>query len=111
MKISDEPGVLREHRAYKRVGVNMKFAYRDNDNSYKMGKVCNLSRGGMFVDTMNHPDVDGYVIASLDVEEFGKIIWVRGYVVRKTNTGMAISFARTDDKGLSNLLSYWSVPF
>jgi hypothetical protein len=109
-KIS-KPDDLNEQRAFKRVRVNMKIAYRNNDNNYKMGKVCNLSRGGMFVDTMISPDVDGFVMASLDVEEFGKIIWVRGQVVRKTNSGMAISFARTDDKGLNNLLSYWSVPF
>jgi hypothetical protein len=108
---SGAPGGPKELRTYKRVRVNMKLAYRDNDNVYKMGKVCNISRGGMFVDTMYRPDVDGYVIASLDVEDFGKIIWVQGHVVRKTNSGMAIVFTHTDDKGLNNLLSYRCVPF
>ena len=111
MKETAGPGFMNEQRTHKRVKVNMRFAYRNNENSYRIGKVRNLSRGGIYVDTASHPDVDGFVIASLDVEEFGKIIWVRGHVVRKTSTGMAISFARTDDKGLDNLLSYWCVPF
>jgi Tfp pilus assembly protein PilZ len=105
------PGIMEDQRAYKRVRVNMKLAYRDNDHAYRMGRVSDISRGGMFVDTSRHPDVDGYVIASLDVEAFGKVIWVQGYVARKTDTGMAICFTRTDNKGLDNLLSYWCVPF
>jgi hypothetical protein len=100
-----------EQRSCKRVRVSMKLAYKNNDNLYKMGTVSNISRSGMYVDTLGKPDVDGYVIASLDVEEFGKIVWVQGRVVRKTSTGMAVAFTRTDDKGLKNLLSYWCVPF
>jgi hypothetical protein len=107
----NSPENRKEQRTCKRVKVNMRLAYRDNENAPKMGKVCNISRGGMFVDTMNSPEVDGYVIASIDAENFGKIIWVQGHVVRKTNSGMAVSFARTDDKGLKTLLSYWCVPF
>ena len=100
-----------DRRAHKRVRVNMGFAYRDNNYADRRGRVCNISKGGMFVDTENSPDVDGFVIASLNVEEFGKVVWVRGQVVRKTNSGMAITFTRKDDKGLNNLLSYWSVSF
>jgi Tfp pilus assembly protein PilZ len=89
----------------------MKVAYRDNAHAYKMGRVFDISRGGMYVQTGNLPEVDGYVIASIDAEEFGKVIWVHGRIVWKTRTGMAIKFTNTDEKGLSNLLSYRSVPF
>jgi hypothetical protein len=98
-------------RAHKRVRVNMMFAYRDNDYADRVGRVCNISKGGMFVETGNCPNVDGFVIASLNVEEFGKVIWIRGEVVRKTDSGMAIIFTRKDDKGLNNFLSYLSAPF
>lgn len=98
-------------RAHKRVKVNMEFAYRDNNYADRRGRVCNISKGGMFVDTEDSPNVDGFVIASLNVEEFGKVLWVRGQVVRKTNSGMAIIFTQKDDKGLNNLLSYWCAPF
>ncbi len=102
---------MKEHRTHKRVRVNMKVAYRDNDNTRRMGKVSDLSRGGMYVDTGYAPEVEGYLIASLDAEEFGKVIHVQGHVVWKTYTGMGISFTRTDEKGLGNLLSYRGAPF
>ena len=102
---------MSELRTHKRVRVNMKVAYRNNDQVYKMGRVYDISKGGMYVQTSNNPDVDGYVIASLDAEAFGKVIWVQGSVVWKTRTGMAIKFTNTDEKGLKNLLSYRSVPF
>jgi hypothetical protein len=100
-----------EMRAHKRVRVNMKVAYRDNDHGYKMGRVFDISKGGMYIQTRNIPEVDGYVIASLDAEAFGKVIWVQGRVIWKTRSGMAISFTRTDEKGLKNILSYRSIPF
>ena len=69
---------MSELRTHKRVRVNMKVAYRNNDQVYKMGRVYDISKGGMYVQTSNTPDVDGYVIASLDAEAFGKVIWVQG---------------------------------
>ncbi len=104
-------GEADEKRACKRIKVSMKLAYKNNDNVYKMGSVSNISRSGMYVETFGKPDLDGYMIASLDVEEFGKIVWIQGHVVRKTASGMAVTFTRTDNKGLNNLLSYWCVPF
>jgi hypothetical protein len=100
-----------DKRNCKRIRVSMKLAYKNNDNISKLGTVTNISRGGMYFETSGKPDVDGYVLASLDAEEFGKIVWVQGHVVRKTSSGMAVAFTRTDDKGLNNLLSYWCVPF
>jgi hypothetical protein len=102
---------MQEQREHKRVRVNMRVSYRDNNRAYRTGRVCNLSRGGMYVNTGNNPDMDGYVIASIDAEEFGKVIWVRGQVVRTADSGMAILFSYKDEKGLGNLLSYWCVPF
>lgn len=102
---------MQEQREHKRVRVNMKVSYRDNNRAHRMGRVRDLSRGGMYVSTGNNPDVDGYVIASIDAEEFGKVIWVRGQVVRKSDSEMAILFTHKDEKGLDNLLSYWCAPF
>jgi hypothetical protein len=103
---------MEELRAHKRTRVNMKVAYRDDGSAYKLGKVSNISRGGMFILTGGPPDVaDGYLLASIDVEEFGKIIWVQGNIVRKDQAGMAVKFTRSDDKGLDMLLSYQGIPF
>ncbi|HQI01767.1 MAG TPA: PilZ domain-containing protein [Deltaproteobacteria bacterium] len=103
---------MEEMRAHKRASVNIKVAYRDNGFAYKMGRVINISRGGMYITTDTPPDnVDGYIIASLDVEEFGKIIWTHGRIIRKTDKGMAVTFTRIDGKGLDLLLSYQGVPY
>ncbi len=103
---------MEEQRAHKRARVNMKVAYKDNGFAYRIGRVSNISRGGMFINTDDPPDdVEGYIIASLDAEEFGKIIWAQGRVVRKTDNGIAILFSRADDRGLNTLLSYQGVPF
>ena len=102
---------MQEQRGHKRVRVNMRVAYRGNDHEYRIGRVCDLSRSGMYVCTGNFPGVNGYIIASLDVEEFGKVIWVQGHVVRTLDSGMAILFTQKDERGLDNLLSYWGVPF
>lgn len=102
---------MKEKRSHKRVRVNMKVAFRDNDNTRRMARVIDLSRGGMYVDTGYAPEVDGFLIASLDAEEFGKVIHVQGRIVRKSYTGMGIAFTWTDEKGLGNLLSYRGAPF
>lgn len=103
---------MEEQRAHKRSRVNMKVAYRDEGSAYKLGTVSNISRGGMFILTGTPPgDTGGYLLASIDVEEFGKIIWVQGHIVRKDQSGMAVKFTRSDDKGLDMLLSYQGIPF
>jgi predicted RNA-binding protein YlqC (UPF0109 family) len=109
---ADGVEIMEEQRAYKRAKVNMKVAYRDNGYVYKMGRVIDISRGGMLILTDHPPDdLDGYLIASIDAEEFGKIIWVQGRIVRKTESGIAVVFTRSDDKGLDMLLSYQGIPF
>lgn len=50
---------MKEQRAHKRVRVNMKVAYRDRDNTRRMGRVNDLSRGGMYVDTGYDPKSTG----------------------------------------------------
>ncbi len=103
---------MEEQRLHKRARVNMKVAYRDNGNAYRIGLVTNISRGGMFIATQSTPDnVDGYLIASLDAEEFGKIIWTQGRVIRKTGSGLAVVFSRMDDKGLNMLMTYQGIPY
>lgn len=102
---------MEEQRLHKRARVDMKVAFRDDGFAYKMGRVNNISRGGMFISTDNPPqELEGYIIASLDAEEFGKIIWAQGRVIRKTDTGIAVSFTRADEKGLNILLSFQGIP-
>lgn len=102
---------MEEQRIHKRAKVDIRVAYKDNGLAYRMGRVSNISKGGMFIITGVPPDdIDGYIVASLDAEEFGKIIWTQGQVIRKTNTGIAVAFTRIDEKGLDILLSHRGIP-
>jgi ribosomal protein L18 len=102
---------MAEKRNNKRVRVNMKVDYRDDTHNDKMGLVVDISKSGMYVQTGYAPEVKGYVMASLDAEDFGKVIWVEGCVVWRSRTGMAVTFTNTDAKGLNNLLTSRSAPF
>jgi hypothetical protein len=96
---------MAEKRNNKRVRVNMRVNYSVGAHSDKMAEVMDISKGGMYVKTSYAPEVNGYLMASLDAEAFGKVIWVEGRVVRKTLTGMAVTFTDTDKKGLNTLLT------
>lgn len=95
---------MEEQRTYKRARIDMKVSFKEEGPSYKMGHVENISKGGMFVNTDAPLDKDIYILASIDAEELGKIIWAQGRIVRKTDNGMAVVFTRTDEKGLNTLL-------
>jgi hypothetical protein len=101
---------MAENRNNKRVRVDMKVDYRDDTHNDMMGRVIDISKGGMYVQTGNVPEVNGYLMASLDAEDFGKVIWVEGRIAWKTRTGMAVAFTNTDAKGLNNLLTSRHAP-
>ncbi len=103
---------MEEQRVHKRIVVNMRVAYRDNGSVYRMGRVTDISRGGMFILTGRTPeDTDGYLFASIDAQEFGKVIWIQGHIVRKSSDGMAVKFTQSDGRGISMLLSSRGIPF
>ncbi|HPC47731.1 MAG TPA: PilZ domain-containing protein [Deltaproteobacteria bacterium] len=102
---------MTDKRACKRVRVNMKAAFRDNGHALRRGRVLNLSRCGMYLETGHGVLLDGFVTVSLDAEEFGKVIHVHGVVVRKSPTGFGVAFVRADDRGLANVLAYLGAPF
>ncbi len=97
-----------EKRKYKRAAVKMKVLISNDTQNTKMGTVIDISKGGMFVQTEDAPEVKGALMASIDAENFGKVIWVEGHVVRRTGTGIGLMFTNTDEKGLDNLLTSMS---
>jgi hypothetical protein len=96
--------VMVEKRNHKRAMVDMKISYSDDTHIDKMGKVTDISKGGMYVETGDDPEVIGDLVGVIDNENFGKVIWVEGRLVRKNMKGMALRFTDTDEKGLDNLL-------
>lgn len=95
---------MAEKRTYQRARVNMKVDYSYDNHTNNLGRVIDISKGGMFVQTNDTPGVSAQLMASIDAEDFGKVIWIEGRVVRTTSTGMAVMFTNIDEKGLDNLL-------
>lgn len=101
---------MQEKRVHYRINLKVQVAFRSKTINSQLGQVLNLSRGGMFVEAKAVPGQGDYVIASLDAQEFGKVVWSEGRVVRLTKPdkknlkGMAVEFTRADFKGLDNLI-------
>ena len=95
----------------------MRVAYRGRGLGYEKGRVLNISRGGMYILTDHPAEIDDYIIASVDAEELGKIVWVQGRVVWSlpeapgSEGGMAVRFMRSDQKGINALMNYRGIPF
>jgi hypothetical protein len=100
-----------EHRTFKRTSVNIRIAYRNNEYAFKIGRVSDVSKGGIFITPSSTTDGRGdYLTASMDLEDLGKVVWIQGRITRKTGTGMGVVFTRIDSKGLELFLSYLGSP-
>lgn len=95
-----------EKRAFKRGKVKIRIAFRDSTNANKIYTVSDIGRGGIFIDTYEPDNVDGYLLASLDADEFGKVIRIQGRVVRRTQKGVAVAFTFVNKSELEVLLNY-----
>lgn len=101
---------MEEKRAHERTSVDLKVIYMGDSMTYSRGRVNNISRGGMFVHTDTPQEKGTYILASLDVDNLGKIVWAQGRVVRTTDHGMGIEFTRIDEKGVDAIMANWGMP-
>jgi hypothetical protein len=95
---------MEEKRVYERVPVDLRVQYHEDSPETYIGRVSNLSMGGMFLKVSNLSKYGTYVFVDIDAESLGKVVWTQGRVVRTTPFGMAIEFNRADTKGLEALL-------
>ncbi|HOJ13255.1 MAG TPA: PilZ domain-containing protein [Deltaproteobacteria bacterium] len=102
---------MKDRRAHKRVKVDLRAAYKDDGFVLRTGRVLNLGKGGMYLETGRGVALGGFVDASIDDREFGKVISVRGRVAHKTPDGVGVTFVRVDRLGLMNILTYHGAPF
>jgi hypothetical protein len=100
-----------EKRKSSRTSVNLKVIFMGDSMNYSRGKVNDISKGGMFVQTESPQETGVYILASIDVDNMGQIAWAQGRVVRKTDSGMAIEFTRTDSRGIESIISNWGMPY
>jgi c-di-GMP-binding flagellar brake protein YcgR len=97
---------MQEMRAFERVAVDIRALFRGGNGGNLRGHVCDISLGGMYIETATVQRIGSYILVDLDVESLGKIVWAQGRVVRVTSLGMAIEFARLDARGIQSLLEF-----
>ncbi len=93
-----------KRRKYTRAKVDLKVSYNDGSYTNVTAKVCDISKGGMYVQDAYAPEMQEIFAACIDADDLGEVIQVEGLVVRKTSTGIGVMFTHTDKQGLDNLL-------
>lgn len=96
---------MEEKRMHERVRVDLRAQFHEDATETYIGRVDNLSMGGMFLKVANLSKFGTYVFIDIDAESLGKVVWTQGRVVRTTPFGIAVEFSRTDTKGLEALIN------
>ena len=96
---------MQEKRGFERVSVDVHVFFKGSEGGNLYGCARNISMNGMFIDTTAIQELGVYILADLDVDSLGKVVWVQGKVVRTTSQGMAVEFARLDAKGIQSVVA------
>jgi predicted RNA-binding protein YlqC (UPF0109 family) len=92
-------------REHLRDLVRIEARYQDLSNTIIKGKVKNISKGGVFIETAHPLDKDCILTMSFDAVDFGKIIDIQGKVVRVIpGKGMAVRFTDQENKDTKLLM-------
>ncbi len=96
---------LYDRRRSERVKVDMNVVYQAEglDREIK-AHVSDISEGGMLLETQRPSNKGRYVSANLFGDRPGQYFYVRGRVLRKTHTGMAVEITHSD-KDIHKLIS------
>jgi hypothetical protein len=98
--------VKKEKRKYSRKALRIEARYQDSHGRVLKGIVRNISIGGVFIETAHPLERGDEIHISLDAEDVGKVIDVKGTVVRFVgDNGMGIEFADKDNRDIKKLLS------
>ena len=78
---------MQEKRAFERIAVDIRTLFRGGNGGNLRGHVSDISMGGMFIETAALQRIGSYILADLDVDSLGKVVWAQGRVVRVTDAG------------------------
>lgn len=97
---------MKEHRRYTRKPLKVEARYQDKNGKVLKGIVRNISIGGVFIETPRPLDRGEEIHLSLDAVDVGKVIDVKGKVVRSdAEKGMGIEFAEQNNKDIKKIIS------
>jgi hypothetical protein len=103
-KTEDEQWKITEKREFERNKVAVPARYRSGSEDDHQGLVRNISFGGMFLESQFKHEAGDHIQADLNIEEYGKIAWVHGHVVRTTEKGIGVKFTHYDVNGVDDII-------
>ncbi len=95
---------MNERREYPRRKISIPLSYRSQMNGDHMGRVRDICNGGMLFESGIKHKIGEKIQADLDLEVYGKVVWVRGNVVHVSDKGIGIRFTNYDRVGIDEIL-------
>jgi hypothetical protein len=105
-KGEDDRGNITEKREFERNKVNIPARYRSGSEDDHPGLVRDISFGGMFLESQFKHDAGDHIQADLNIEQYGKIAWAHGCVVRTNEKGIGIKFTHYDVNGVDDIIHF-----
>jgi Tfp pilus assembly protein PilZ len=116
MRLAPEDDIIefKEKREFDRKKIHVPVRYSIDMIGEYLGFVHDISYGGMFFESKENHKVCDEIQADLNVELYGKIVWMHGYVIRATEKGIAVKFTHFDKNGLDEIMqlekqNYWDI--
>ena len=95
---------LKERREFERKKIEVPVRYSIDMRGEYLGFVNDISYGGMFFESKQTHKVSDKIQADLNVELYGKVVWMHGYVNRASQKGMAVKFTHIDKNGFDEII-------
>jgi hypothetical protein len=104
--IISEVCVKKENRRHSRKYLKIEARYQDRSGKVLKGTVRNIAIGGVFIETPHPLERGEGLRLTLDAIDVGKVIEVKGTVVRCIpDKGMGIEFLDKDNQDIKLILS------
>ena len=87
---------IKERREFVRKKIEVPMRYSIDMSGEYLGFVHDISYGGMFFESKEKLKVCDNIQADLNIELYGRIVWMHGYVIRASNKGIAVKFTHYD---------------
>jgi len=95
---------MNDRRLSERIDVNLKTYFNgDNTRSFS-GHITNISTGGLFLETGRPLKERSSIYIDIDAQKIGKVIRLKGKVLRKENSGLAVRFVEPEIEELDLLV-------
>lgn len=99
----DQTG-MRERRKHERKKISISVRYKSGNKGDHLGYMNDISNGGMFLESNVKHEVGENILADLNDDTYGKIVWAYGNVVHTSHNGVGVNFIFLDKSGVDKII-------